>query len=145
MYRRGFWLLASACLAVWNNKPAEYGPVFHSGGKSSSCKNNCASVICVFPPQRYNEGGRRFRLCWSVVFSQHVNARDLVGIQLTVFWSIAHGSFHCYSNLHSFGILKFGFWQKLLLNLHILESTGQSLSQHFVQTSAKISVCCKLP
>ena len=29
-------------------------------------------------------GGRRFRLCWFVVFSQLVNVREWVGVELTL-------------------------------------------------------------
>ena len=42
-----FWLLTRVLLAVWKDKPAEYGPLFHSGGKSGPYINNRVSYVCA--------------------------------------------------------------------------------------------------
>ena len=63
------------------------------------CVSTTAVAIC---------GGRRFRSCCFVALSQLVNMRDWVELTLK-FSSIADDSFHCYSNLHSFGVLQAGF------------------------------------
>ena len=39
--------------------------------------------MCVSTTAVANGGGRRFRWCWFVVFSQFVNVKDWVGVELT--------------------------------------------------------------
>ena len=40
--------------------------------------------MCVPTTAVASGGGRRFRWCWCVVFSQLVNVRDWVGVELTL-------------------------------------------------------------
>ena len=78
--------LGLPCCLDKHDKHAGYGPVFHSDGRSGPCKNNCVSYVCYHHSgsKGGGGGGRRFRWCWFVVFSQLVNVRDWVGVELTL-------------------------------------------------------------